>query len=186
MCSSEEEKSLVSFVFSANDHKLLSLPIPLVIVPLEIQISSKQVWPPNDWFHCHKCFRGSKVKQFVLALPVQYLSEGEVRRRCEGNFNPDISCICVFQGQSELQWCSGWEGSLCWPARFHGKSYIFYEMVNSYDLTRTNSYDFFIWIHMNSYEELPIRMNLYEWPTPNPAPKPTLHWGLDKEWGRTN
>ncbi len=36
--------------------------------------------------------------------------------------------------------------------------------------------------------ELPIRMNLYEWPTPNPAPKPTRHWGLDKsyEWGRTN
>ncbi len=25
---------------------------------------------------------------------------------------------------------------------------------------------------------LPIRMNLYEWPTPNPAPKPTHHWGL--------
>ncbi len=23
-------------------------------------------------------------------------------------------------------------------------------------------------------------MNLYEWPTPNPAPKPTRHWGLDK------
>ncbi len=31
-------------------------------------------------------------------------------------------------------------------------------------------------------------MNLYELPTPNPAPKPTHHWGLDKsyEWGRTN
>jgi len=23
-------------------------------------------------------------------------------------------------------------------------------------------------------------MNSYEWPTPNPAPKPTCHWGLDK------
>ncbi len=33
-----------------------------------------------------------------------------------------------------------------------------------------------------------IHMNLYEWPTPNPAPKPTHHWGLDKsyEWGRMN
>ncbi len=44
------------------------------------------------------------------------------------------------------------------------------------------------------FYELPIRMNLYEWPTPNPAPKPTRHWGLDKcdktlfrqKWGRTN
>ncbi len=25
-----------------------------------------------------------------------------------------------------------------------------------------------------------IRLNLFEWPTPNPAPKPTSHWGLDK------
>ncbi len=30
------------------------------------------------------------------------------------------------------------------------------------------------------FYELPIRMNLYEWPTPNLAPKPTHHWGLDK------
>ncbi len=37
------------------------------------------------------------------------------------------------------------------------------------------------------FYESPIRMNLYEWPTPNPAPKPTLHWGLDKsyKWGYT-
>ncbi len=36
------------------------------------------------------------------------------------------------------------------------------------------------------FYELPIRMNLYKWPTPNTAPKPTFHWGLDKsyEWGR--
>ncbi len=27
-----------------------------------------------------------------------------------------------------------------------------------------------------------IRMNLYEWPIPNPAPKPTPHWGLDKSY----
>ncbi len=25
-------------------------------------------------------------------------------------------------------------------------------------------------------------MNLYEWPTPNPAPKPTRHWGVDKSY----
>ncbi len=25
-------------------------------------------------------------------------------------------------------------------------------------------------------------MNLYKWPTPNPAPKPTRHWGLDKSY----
>ncbi len=32
------------------------------------------------------------------------------------------------------------------------------------------------------FYELPIHMNLYEWPTPNPAPKPTRHWGLDKSY----
>ncbi len=31
-----------------------------------------------------------------------------------------------------------------------------------------------------AFYELPIRMNLYEWPTPNSAAKPTHHWGLDK------
>ncbi len=30
------------------------------------------------------------------------------------------------------------------------------------------------------FYELPIRMNLYEGPTPNSAAKPTRHWGLDK------
>ncbi len=25
-------------------------------------------------------------------------------------------------------------------------------------------------------------MNLYEWPTPNPTPKPTHHWGVDKSY----
>ncbi len=31
-------------------------------------------------------------------------------------------------------------------------------------------------------------MNLYEYPTPNPAPKPIRDWGLEKsyEWGREN
>ncbi len=28
------------------------------------------------------------------------------------------------------------------------------------------------------FYQLPIRMNLYEGPTPNPSPKPTRHWGL--------
>ncbi len=27
-----------------------------------------------------------------------------------------------------------------------------------------------------------LLMNLYEWPTPNPGPKPTCHWGLDKSY----
>ncbi len=27
----------------------------------------------------------------------------------------------------------------------------------------------------------PIRMYLYEWPTHNPAPKPTQHWVLDAD-----
>ncbi len=31
------------------------------------------------------------------------------------------------------------------------------------------------------FDELPIHMNLYEWPTPNPAPKPNRHWGLEKD-----
>ncbi len=47
-------------------------------------------------------------------------------------------------------------GSLVQIHTFFAKSYVFYE--------------------------LPIRMNLYEWPTPNPAPKPTRHWGLDKSY----
>ncbi len=32
------------------------------------------------------------------------------------------------------------------------------------------------------FYELSIRMNLYEWSTPNPALKPTHHWGLDKSY----
>ncbi len=64
-------------------------------------------------------------------------------------------------------------------ARSHGNSYIFYEVANSYDLTLqihtifAKSYVFY---------ELPIRLNLYEWPTPNTAPKPTSQWGLDKSY----
>ncbi len=42
------------------------------------------------------------------------------------------------------------------------------------------------------FYKLPIRMNLYEWPTPNPAPKPTRHWQIVQNrtsevvWIRTN
>ncbi len=39
--------------------------------------------------------------------------------------------------------------------------------TNSSDLTRTNSYDFDFCV---------------QWPTPDPAPKPTRHWGLDKSY----
>ncbi len=35
---------------------------------------------------------------------------------------------------------------------------------------------------LHVFYELPIPMNLYEWLTPNPAPKPTRHWGLDKSY----
>ncbi len=30
------------------------------------------------------------------------------------------------------------------------------------------------------FYDLQIRMNLNEWPTPNPSPKPTSHWGLEE------
>ncbi len=48
---------------------------------------------------------------------------------------------------------TGSDRNKLYPARSHGNSYIFYEVANS-----------------------------YEWPTPNPAPKPTRHWGLDKSY----
>ncbi len=48
-------------------------------------------------------------------------------------------------------------------------------------LIRTNSFHM-IFAKSYVFYELPIRMNLYEWPTPNPAPKPTRHWGLDKSY----
>ncbi len=66
-----------------------------------------------------------------------------------------------------------------------GNSYIFYKVA-----IRTTSLVQILTIFAKSYVfyELPIRMNLNEWPTPNPAPKPTRHWGLGKlyEWGHTN
>ncbi len=68
------------------------------------------------------------------------------------------------------------------PARSHGNSYIFYEVANSYDLTTSLVQIQMIFAKSYVFYELPIRMNLYEWPTPNPAPKPTHHWGLDKSY----
>ncbi len=58
--------------------------------------------------------------------------------------------------------------------------------TNSYGLTLKKNYNIFAKSYV--FYELPIHINLYEWPTPNPAPKPTRHWRLDKsyEWGRTN
>ncbi len=32
------------------------------------------------------------------------------------------------------------------------------------------------------FYELPIRMNLYEWPSPDPDPKPTCNLGLEKSY----
>ncbi len=43
-----------------------------------------------------------------------------------------------------------------------------------------NLYDLTIFAKSEVFYALPIRMNLYELPTPNPAPKPTRHWGLGK------
>ncbi len=46
-----------------------------------------------------------------------------------------------------------------------------------------------ILLNRTYFTSSPIRMNSYEWPTPNPAPKPTCHCGLDKsykiEWVRS-
>ncbi len=69
------------------------------------------------------------------------------------------------------------------PARSHCNSYIFYEGANSYEFVQLS----LVQIHTicaKSYVfyEFSIRMNLYEWPTPNPAPKPAHHWGLDKSY----
>ncbi len=72
------------------------------------------------------------------------------------------------------------------PALSHGNSYIFYEVANSNEFVRSHSYTIFAKSYV--FTSCTICMNLYEWPTPNPAPKPSRHWGLDKsyEWGRVN
>ncbi len=75
----------------------------------------------------------------------------------------------------------------CWnaeiPARSHGNSYIFYEVANSYEFLWPHSYKFIQFLLNRTYfTSCTIRMNLYEWPTPNPAPKPTRHWGVDKSY----
>ncbi len=60
----------------------------------------------------------------------------------------------------------------------------FVHILRGYIRIRTTS---LVQIHMifaKSYvfHELPIRMNLKEWSTPNPAPKPTRHWGFKKSY----
>ncbi len=65
----------------------------------------------------------------------------------------------------------------------HGNSYIFYKVANSYKFVWPHSYEF-VWFLRNHmyFTSPPIHMNLYKWPTPNPTPKPTRHWGLDKSY----
>ncbi len=50
--------------------------------------------------------------------------------------------------------------------------------MNSYDLTQIHT----IFAKPYVFYELPICMNLYKWPPPNNAPKPTRHWGLEKSY----
>ncbi len=51
--------------------------------------------------------------------------------------------------------------------------------TNLYDLTRTIC---MTTLNCTYFTSCTIRMNLYEWPTPNPTPKPNHHWGLDKSY----
>ena len=72
---------------------------------------------------------------------------------------------------------------LAFPAWSHGNSYEFYEVANSYEFIRPHSYEFVRFLLNRTYfTNCPIRMNSYEWPTPDPAPKPTHHVGLDKSY----
>ncbi len=65
------------------------------------------------------------------------------------------------------------------PARSHGNRNIFYEVANcTTSLVQIHT----IFAKSYVFYELPVRIHLYEWPTPNPAPKPTHHWGLDKSY----
>ncbi len=60
----------------------------------------------------------------------------------------------------------------------HGNSYIFTRWLirtNLYDLTRTIC---MTTLNCTYFTSCTIRMNLYEWPTPNPTPKPNHHWGF--------
>ncbi len=69
------------------------------------------------------------------------------------------------------------------PVRSHGNSYIFYEVANSYEFAQLHSYKFMRFlINCTYFTSCTIRMNLYEWPTPNPTPKPTHHCGVDKSY----
>ncbi len=67
--------------------------------------------------------------------------------------------------------------------------YVFYEVANSYELVRCHSNEFIRFLLKRTYfTSSPIRMNSYEWPTPNPVPKPipvTKHTKSYK-WGCMN
>ncbi len=67
------------------------------------------------------------------------------------------------------------------PTRSHSDLYIFHEVANSYEFMRPDSYKCIrYFLNRTYFMSCTIRMNLYEWPTPTPAPKPTHHWCLDK------
>ncbi len=64
------------------------------------------------------------------------------------------------------------------PTQSHVNSYIFYEVTKSYEFVQPHSFLAKLYV----FYELPIRLNMYKWPTPNAAPKPTCHCGLDKSY----
>ncbi len=76
------------------------------------------------------------------------------QRRVQNNKKgqPDLTAIHTYF----MRWLIRTTSSLIQIHKIFAKSYVFYE--------------------------LPIRTNSYDWPTPNPAPKPTRHWGLDKSY----
>ena len=69
------------------------------------------------------------------------------------------------------------------PSRSHSNSYTFYEAANSYEFIRPHSYEFVRYLlNCTYFTSCPIQIYSYEWPTPDSAPKPTHHVGLDKSY----
>ncbi len=120
----------------------------------------------NYFSTSHRCFHGSV---FVAEL---WYSQWQCNKQRTGQRLPFFTPLSVINVQILI--LHSWKTSIAKvsPTRPHGNSYIFYKVANSYEFIRPHSYKF---IH-----NFTIRMNLHEWPTPNPAPKPTSHWGLDK------
>ncbi len=86
---------------------------------------------------------------------------------------------CYLAFEETLQWV---ERSWRRPLELEHIGYI-YEVANSDELCTTSLIQIHtIFAKSYVFYELPIRMNLYGWPTPNPAPKPTHRWGLDKSY----